>query len=215
MYLQMIMEEERIFFGLRILTGSWIYSITNYGHGTGFKKPQTKSGKSRNNRRGALRDQLDEYIFLTAKPDSYLGYKGLDLTNVKQILFRANWHLYDIYPGGKVEVRLDKPDGELIGEATVEPEQFNTRYRGLFGGLRNPTSEQLERTERYPPLNPAKFFARGSDKNSFTIPSEAVIKETNGVHDLYFVFKNHKPGKVDALFPLHEIVLMNNISRMK
>ena len=61
---------------------------------------------------GALRDQLDEYIFLTAKPDSYIGYKALDLTNVKQILFRANWHLYDIYPGGKVEIRIDKPDGE-------------------------------------------------------------------------------------------------------
>ena len=151
---------------------------------------------------GALRDQLDEYIFLTAKPDSYIGYKALDLTDVKQILLRANWHLYDIYPGGKVEIRIDKPDGEVIGETAFEPEQFNTRYRGLFDGLTNPTSEQRERMKKYPPLDPSKFFARGSDKNSFTIPSAAPIKETNGVHDLYFVFRNNGPGKADALFPL-------------
>jgi cytochrome c len=164
---------------------------------------------------GALRDQLDEYIFMTAKPDSYIGYRGLDLTNVKQISFRANWHLYDIYAGGKVEVRLDKPDGELIGETTLEPEQFNTRYRGLFDGLINPTSEQRERMKRYPPLDPSKFFARGSDKNSFTIPSMAEIKETIGVHDLYFVFRPNSPGQVDALFPLAEIELMNTISGRK
>lgn len=164
---------------------------------------------------GALRDQLDEYIFLTAKPDSYIGYKQVDLTNVKQILFRANWHLYDIYPGGKVEVRLDKPDGALIGEAILEREQFNTRYRGLFDGLTRPTPEQRERMKRYPALDPSKFFARGSDKNAFTIPSEAVIKKAKGVHDLYFVFRHHIPGKADALFPLAEIVLMNSISRKK
>ncbi len=164
---------------------------------------------------GALRDQLDEYIFLTAKAGSYIGYKGLDLSNVKKILFKTNWHLYDIYPGGKVEVRLDRPDGELIGETTVEPEQFNTRYRGLFDGLINPTSEQQERMKRYPPLDPSKFFARGSDKNSFTIPSEAEIKETIGVHDLYFVFRPNSPGRGDALFPLAEIELINRISGKK
>ncbi|HEX6226264.1 MAG TPA: PQQ-dependent sugar dehydrogenase [Chryseolinea sp.] len=164
---------------------------------------------------GALRDQLDEYIFLTAKPGSYIAYKNLDLTRIKQIRFSANWHLYDIYPGGKVEVRLDKPDGALLGETTFEPEQFNTRYRGLFDGLRNPTPEQQKRMKTYPPLDPAKFFARGADKNSFTIPSDAVIKETSGEHDLYFVFKSNGPGKADALFPLAEIVLMDKITKPK
>ena len=163
----------------------------------------------------ALRDQLDEYIFITAKPDSYIAYKKLDLTNVKQIQFRANWHLYDIYAGGIVEVRLDGPDGELIGRTTFDPEQFNTRYTGLFDGLRNPTAEQLVRMKRYPPLDPSKFFAPGADKNSFTIPSQAVIKETDGVHDLYFVFRSKGPGRDDALFPLAEIVLMDRVTKQK
>ncbi|HYC85163.1 MAG TPA: PQQ-dependent sugar dehydrogenase, partial [Chryseosolibacter sp.] len=53
---------------------------------------------------GALRDQLDEYVFLTAKSDSRIAYRNVDLTGVAAILFRANWHLYDIYAGGRVEV---------------------------------------------------------------------------------------------------------------
>jgi cytochrome c len=177
-----------------------------------LRSPQLSPVKADVVEGGALRDQLDEYIFLTAKPDSYIGYKQVDLTNVKQIMFRANWHLYDIYPGGKVEVRLDTPDGALIGETVLEREQFNTRYRGLFDGLTNPTPEQQARMKRYPPLDASKFFARGADKNVFTIPSEAIIKETKGIHDLYFIFRNHKPGKTDALFPLAEIVLMNKMS---
>jgi hypothetical protein len=68
--------------------------------------------------------------------------------------------------------------------------------------------------KKYPPLDPSKFFARGSDKNTFTIPSAAPIKETDGVHDLYFVFRNDGPGKADALFPLAEIVLMNNVRKI-
>ena len=180
-----------------------------------FRSPKLNPVKAEIIEGGALRDQLDEYVFLTAKPDSYIGYKKIDLTDIKQIQFRANWHLYDIYPGGKIEIRLDRPDGELIGEATVEREQFNTRYRALFGGLVNPSPEQQARMRRYPPLNPKEFFARGSNKNAFTVPSESVIKETKGIHDLYFVFKSINPGKADALFPLAEIVVMNTLTKAK
>jgi cytochrome c len=155
---------------------------------------------------GAIRDQLDEYIFVTAKPDSYMLFKSIDLSGVREISFRANWHLYDIYAGGKIEIRLDRPDGELIGETTIEREQFNTRYRGLFDGLPNPDADQQARIKRYSRLDPLKFFARGANKNSFTIPSVAGIKETSSVRDVYFVFKANQAGK-DALFPLAEIEL--------
>jgi cytochrome c len=156
---------------------------------------------------GAIRDQLDEYIFLTAKPNSYISFTSIDLSGVREILFRPNWHLYDIYAGGKIEIRLDRPDGEVIGEGTLEREQFNTRYRGLFDGLTNPNADQQARMKRYPQIDAKAFFARGSNKNFFTIPSVARIKQTAGTRDVYFVFKGNAGSKDEALFPLAEIEL--------
>jgi cytochrome c len=160
---------------------------------------------------GALRDQLDEYVFLTARPNSFIAFKDFDLAGIKQIAFIPNWHLYDIYAGGKVEVRIDGPGGELIGETQIEPEQFNTRYRGLFDGLAHPTKEKQERSRRYPPLDPKKFFAAGRDKNSFVISSVAKTKELKGTHDLYFIFKNDSVKSGESLFPLAEIQLRNRV----
>lgn len=157
---------------------------------------------------GALRDQLDEYVFLTTKPGSYIVFKNIDLSGIGEVIFRPNWHLYDIYPGGKIEVRLGHPEGELIGETVIEPEQFNTRYRGAFGGLANPTPEKMERSKRFPKLNLPAFFARGSDKNSFTIPSAAELNRTEGHHDIYFVFKRLPGREGESLFPLAEIKFM-------
>jgi cytochrome c len=161
---------------------------------------------------GALRDQLDEYVFLTAKHDAYIVYKSVDMTDVRQILFRANWHLYDIYPGGKIEIRIGRRDGELIGETVLEPEQFNTRYRGVFDGLPNPTPDQQKKMKKYPPINISEFFAPGVDKNSFTIPSVATVKSVQGIQDVYFVFKSTNTRKDESLFPLAEIVMMNTVS---
>ena len=158
---------------------------------------------------GALRDQLDEYVFLTAIPDSFIAWRSIDLKGIRRISFRPNWHLYDIYPGGKVEVRLGSPDGELIGSAEIEREQFNTRYRGAFGGLPDMSPEQERRTRRYPRIDLKNFFAPGSDKNAFTIPSIATIREVAGKHDVYIVFKNDSASPGESLFPLAEIEMMN------
>jgi hypothetical protein len=126
------------------------------------------------------------------------------MTGITAISFRPNWHLYDIYPGGTIEVRADSPDGELLGSTVIEREQFNTRYRGLFGGLRNMTPDQERRAARFPPLEGKTFFAQGSDKNSFTIPSIAKIKPIAGKRNIYFVFKNDD-AKNESLFPLVEV----------
>ncbi|HTE34887.1 MAG TPA: PQQ-dependent sugar dehydrogenase, partial [Chryseolinea sp.] len=162
--------------------GTFIFRAAYRDRGTGAIAPQTadtifalRSAKLKPLNadiiHGALRDLLDEYTFLTANPGSYIGFRNVDLTGIKQILLRANWHLYDIYSGGKVEVRIDKPDGQLIGETTFEPEQFNTRLRGLFDGIKNPTEDQIKRMQRYPPLVAKEFFAPGVDKSAYTIPS--------------------------------------------
>ena len=132
---------------------------------------------------GAVRDQLDEYTFLTAKPNSYIGYKSLDLTDIKQVEFRPNWHLYDIYRGGYVEIRLDSPTGELLGKTEIKEEQFNIKK--MPGGM-------------------DKFWSRppADDKTARTFTSTATLKSAVGKHDLYFVFKSDDPTTQQALFPL-------------
>jgi hypothetical protein len=75
----------------------------------------------------------------------------------------------------------------------------------LFDGLKSPDADQQSRMKRYPLLDPLKFFARGAEKNTFTIPSSALIKETTGKHDVYFIFRGNTEQKDGALFPLAEI----------
>lgn len=156
---------------------------------------------------GAIRDHLDEYTFLTGRPDSHIVFKNLDLTDISSILIRPNWHLYDIYRGGEIEVRVDRIDGPLIGMTTVLPQQFNTRYRGAFGGLDDPAKRKKATSMNLPILDQSKFFAPGSNKNMFTIPSVVKLKALSGQHDLYFVFRNAEAAKEESLFPLAEFVL--------
>ena len=109
-----------------------------------------------------------------------------------------------------MEIHLDSPTGELIGETEMIPEQFNTRYRGAFGGLpENQLNKEI--INRYPKLDQSKFFAPGADKNSFTIPSYAPLKEVNGYRDVYFVFTNDSVKSEESLFPLAWIEFSNKI----
>jgi cytochrome c len=142
--------------------------------------------------RGGVRDQLDEYTFLTTKPGSHIGFKSIDLTGIKRVQFRPNWHLYDIYRGGVVEIRLGSPTGELLATTEVKEEQFNIKK--MPGGMNN----------FWKGLN-------GRDKNSKTIPSTVALKPVSGVHDLYFVFKNEQAAANEALFPLATIAFFDEI----
>lgn len=152
-----------------------------------------------------IRDQLDEYTFLTARPNSYIAFNHLDLTGIREISFQPNWHLYDIYKGGKIEVHMDSENGELLGETNLMPKQFNVRYRGAFAPPPGSPEKGVEIDNQLPALDLSKFFGPGSDKSSFTIPSVITLKEIQGFHPIYFVFKNTEAKAEDSLFPLSSI----------
>jgi cytochrome c len=156
---------------------------------------------------GVIRDQLDEYTFLTAKPNSFIAFSNLDLTGIKAISFQPNWHLYDIYKGGKIEVRLDSENGELLGETVLMPKQFNVRYRGAFAPPPGSPEKGVEIDRSLPPLEMSKFFGPGSDKSSYTIPSLVTISTVTDFHKLFFIFKNTDAKPEDSLFPLSSILL--------
>ena len=156
-----------------------------------------------------IRDQLDEYTFLTARPNSFIGFSNLDLSGIKEISIQPNWHLYDIYKGGEIEVHLDSESGELIGKTELVPKQFNVRYRGAFAPPPRSAEKGVEVDKKLPPLDLSKFFGQGSDKSSYTIPSLVIIKNVTGFQSLYFIFKNDQAKPEDALFPISSITLKN------
>lgn len=55
--------------------------------------------------------------FNAVGPESYFGYEALDLTGVKQINIRATASMRSNAAGGIIEVRLDSPTGQLLGQS--------------------------------------------------------------------------------------------------
>ncbi|HEY0655421.1 MAG TPA: ThuA domain-containing protein [Chryseosolibacter sp.] len=89
------------------------------------------------------------------KHNSWAAFKQLDLTGVRSATLMAFVRPEDSVTG-TVEIRLDKPDGELIGSAKLDKPGMNS-IRSAF-------------------------------------------KATQGVHDLYFVFKNDKAGDKNLFY---------------
>jgi hypothetical protein len=162
---------------------------------------------------GVIRDHLDEYTFITARTGSHIAFNDIDLSQVTKLQLIPNWHLYDIYKGGRIAIRLDGPEGAIIGEAEMFPQQFNMRYRGAFGGLDDKKKMEEVKKLKLPVLDESKFFGPGSDKNEYTLPSIVDIKPVEGRHDLYFTFTNDSAKSDEALFPLVRIVLSNKTAR--
>ena len=64
---------------------------------------------------GDVRARDTVETFLDVKNDDYVSYAPVNLRNINAITFRAAPQA-----GGTIEARLDAPDGELLGKASVE-----------------------------------------------------------------------------------------------
>ncbi|RYG53678.1 c-type cytochrome, partial [bacterium] len=62
-------------------------------------------------------------VSLVAFSKGYIGYKKLDLTDIKQLELIASAQKRDGSVGGTIEIRLDSPTGDLIGQTVVEVAQ--------------------------------------------------------------------------------------------
>ena len=129
-------------------------------------------------------------------PGGYIGFRQIDLTGIKQVELNAAAQRREGSAGGTIEVRLDSPTGPSIGELTVElaPEVDMVKVMAEMeaaakanGGKATP-----------PPRNP---FARP--------PVVLPLKTTEGLHDLYFVFKNEQAKPIQPLLSFSTIKFMN------
>ena len=53
------------------------------------------------------------------KANGYIGYKKIDFSGIQQIVISATAFPAMGYVGGTIEIRLDKPDGDLIGQTEI------------------------------------------------------------------------------------------------
>jgi cytochrome c len=147
------------------------------------------------------------------KANGYIGFKQLDLTGIPQLEISAMALKMMGYLGGTIEVRLDKPDGELLGQVTIESKNPN------FGGsaanaAQNSGGAKTKQSPTAPvaPKKPSTVNRKPSTTmgNPFAIPGiKTDIKPVSGLHDLYFVFKNENVKGDQPLMSVSNIKFNN------
>ena len=138
--------------------------------------------------------------------NGYIGFKDIDLTGIKQLALTATANPSQGFLGGIIEVRLDGPTGELIGQAEIKAEnpfaKFMTAQQAAqdAGGAKKADSAKGKPGAQpggNKPAPNAKAPAKRPTMADFAklmagMAAKVDIKGVNGEHNLYFVFKNDK-----------------------
>ncbi len=135
--------------------------------------------------------------FFILGPSGSLGYNDLDLTDIQQVDVFVHVSSGFEAHGGFVEVHLDSPDGRLIGTSNAVG-QKHVPWGGFGGERLQLSAEELKAKRR-----------NGAQKLSVQIES------VEGVHDLYFVFKNPDAGDKEILMSVKEIEVYNQLQTQK
>jgi cytochrome c len=161
--------------------------------------------------------------------NGYLGFNKLDLTGVKQLELIAQAAAREGHPGGLIEIRIDSPTGELIGQTEVKVPAPGQGFGGggaqaiqNAGGAAAPAGGQRAGAPGAggpgaapavagapgAPAAGAGQRAGGAGGGGFgrgPVPIKVDVKEVSGVHDIYFVFKNDTAKPIDPLMSFSSI----------
>ncbi len=161
---------------------------------------------------------------LIPKNNGYIGFKNLDLTGIKQLELNATANPKQGFTGGTIEIRLDGPTGELLGQAEVKPVNPFAAFMSSAnatqdaGGAKasgtKSGSTKMNTTTKPPSSRPGK--TSGKKQGAFDLSSlfngqgiKTAIKEVTGRHDLYFVFKNDKVKPDEPLLSFSNIKFLD------
>lgn len=137
---------------------------------------------------------------------SYLGYRNLDMTGIKQIELLVQASPRAGATGGVVEVRLDSPEGRLIGKTgEVIPKEID--FRRLMANNAAATGDKKKTSQPPPPPMDANTRRRLS-----SIQVSTVLEPVEGAHDVYFVFRSPKAADNQILMQVQEIQFQNSLT---
>ncbi|WP_057935604.1 PQQ-dependent sugar dehydrogenase [Algoriphagus resistens] len=125
--------------------------------------------------------------FFMVGDQSYLGFKSLDLTGIKEILVYASISARVDAKGGSIEIRIDSPTGELVGQ--TEP-----LIAKQVVGFRPP---------------PTMNFIDWRRQNSSL--GKVSVSGVDGHHDVYIIFKNPQVKGDEILMSVNEVQFSNTL----
>jgi cytochrome c len=124
--------------------------------------------------------------------NSYLGYKAIDMSDIKQIEFLVGAQPRTGASGGIIEVHLDSPDGPLIGQTeTIVPKDISfQRFLSSNNNNNNKTRNSNQQRRRPAGGGGAAGIDFSQLRRLMSISAKAPLTPAEGIHDVYFVFKN-------------------------
>ncbi|MEB2777877.1 PQQ-dependent sugar dehydrogenase [Algoriphagus sp. D3-2-R+10] len=126
--------------------------------------------------------------FFMVGDHSHIGFKNLDLTGIKEIIVFASISQRVDAKGGSVEIRIDSPTGEIIGQTEpLIPKQV--------AGFRPP-----------PNMN----FIDWRRQNSSL--GKVAVSSVSGKHDVYIIFKNPEVKGEEILMSINEVQFSDKIN---
>jgi cytochrome c len=136
-------------------------------------------------RKGVQIETTPSFNFFMVGDQSYIGFKDIDMTGIKEIMLYLGMNDRDGAKGASVEIRLDSPTGKLIGQTDKVTEAPN-------GGFK-----------------PSAAVSRLEWRRQNSAKSLASLSAVSGKHDIYFVFKNPKAKAEEILVSVNEIQFKN------
>ena len=146
------------------------------------------------------------------KAGGYISYKKIDFSNIQQIEINASAYPMLGFFGGTIEIRLDDPAGQLLGQADIQP--VNPVFPGMTansaqnaGGVKG---KPVKATTPSPVVKKGAAKKSSGNFNPFAAPSfKLSIPAISGEHDIYFVFKNEKATRGQPLMSVSGIRFNN------
>ena len=161
-----------------------------------LRAPQVSTGDADVVNNASKKLQTMARVSMTVEPNEngYFGYKNIDLTGIKQLGIMATANPSQGFAGGTMEIHLDSPDGALLGTGDIKA--VNPLAAIMSAANAAEGGDKKSKDGKPAPVAPAKPAHKFSMDDYIKLLAGSAlkvnIKDVNGVHDIYFVFKNDK-----------------------